>query len=263
MKPPVYDPNWSPEVHVLYEHDMQEIWDRRRAPQIWNLYHNQLDLYISLAGRVPLDILDVGCAQATLALKLAELGHRVTAVDIRQSFLDYAIGRYTHGEIEFVCGNAFDVDLNRQFDVVYANQILEHLVYPVEFTKRLKEFLRPGGLLVMTTPNGEYIKNKLPSYKELGNPKAWEHLQFFADGDQHFFAYTVNELNDIALSAGLQNVLIRWFETPWISGHMKLRYLQRLIPSSVQRALDRLFVRLPHAGRKFSHQLMVTGQRIK
>jgi 2-polyprenyl-6-hydroxyphenyl methylase/3-demethylubiquinone-9 3-methyltransferase len=261
MKPPVYNPEWTPEQKAIYVHDMQEIWDRKLAPQIWNLYHNQLDLYIGLAGDEPLDILDVGCAQATLALKLAERGHRVTAVDIRQSFLDYAASRYTHGDITFVCGNAFEVDIERKFDLVYANQILEHLVYPVEFTARLSQFLKPGGRLVMTTPNGEYLKNGLPTFTELGDPKDWEHLQFSADGDEHFFAYTVEELKTVAVDAGLQNVRASWFESPWMSGHMKFRYLHGFTPRGILRALDKMSVRLPLLGKKLTHQLLVVGER--
>ena len=80
MKPPQFDPSWPDDVFALYRHDMQEIWDRSIAPQIWNQYHNQLDLYRRISnGRGRLDILDVGCAQGTLALLLAEDGHNVCA----------------------------------------------------------------------------------------------------------------------------------------------------------------------------------------
>src|SRR5207342_664659 len=102
MIPPVYNPAWPDDVKALYRHDMQEIWDRRLTPQIWNQYHNQLDYYLGIAGDEPLSVLDVGCAQGTLALLLAERGHHVTAVDIRPQFLDYAKSRHTHGDIRFL-----------------------------------------------------------------------------------------------------------------------------------------------------------------
>src|SRR6185295_13416343 len=131
MKRPIFDPAWPADVQALYRHDVQEIWDPSIAPQIWNQYHNQLDLYCSLAdGRGQLDILDVGCAQATLALLLAERGHRVCAMDIRQQFLDYAASRHEHGVIRFVCGNAIDAAPGGAFDLIFANQLVEHLVYP-------------------------------------------------------------------------------------------------------------------------------------
>src|SRR6187397_3065764 len=102
MKPPVFDPTWPSDVQALYRHDVQEMWDRSIAPQIWNQYQNQLSIYCGLAdGSGPLDVLDVGCAQGTLALLLAERGHRVCAMDIRQQFLDYAASRHESGAIRF------------------------------------------------------------------------------------------------------------------------------------------------------------------
>jgi 2-polyprenyl-3-methyl-5-hydroxy-6-metoxy-1,4-benzoquinol methylase len=79
MRPPVFNPEWSEEVQAVYRHDVREVWDPTIARHVWNQYHNQLDLYLSLAeGRGRLNILDIGCAQATLALLLAERGHRVS-----------------------------------------------------------------------------------------------------------------------------------------------------------------------------------------
>lgn len=259
MKPPVFDPSWSEEVMALYRHDMQEIWDRRLAPHVWNQYHNQLDIYLGLAGDRPLDILDVGCAQGTLALLLAERGHRVTAVDLRQEFLTYAQSRHTHGDIRFHQANVLDEDVGGQYDLIFANQIVEHLVYPERLVERLKARMRPGGRLVMTTPNGDYLVNKLPSYRELGDPRQWEHLQFTADGDGHFYAYLREELEDVFRRVGFASVKARFFETPFVSGHMKLRYGHPWVPSSALRAADRLVLSVPGLARRLAHQLMVVG----
>lgn len=260
MKPPVFDDSWTEDLLALYQHDMQEIWDRSIAPQVWNQYHNQLDLYLSLASQKDvLDILDVGCAQGTLALKLAEVGHNVMAVDLRQEFLDYAESRYEYGEIEFVQGNVLELELDRSFDLIFANQIVEHLVYPDQLLSRLKACLKPGGMLVMTTPNCNYIKNTLPSFRELGDPKDWEHMQFTADGDGHFYAYFREELVELFEVAGFIEVQARFFESPMISGHMKVRYVHDYVPVQLLRMIDRIIVDTPWLGRKLTHQLMVTG----
>lgn len=260
MRPPVYDETWSDEVKRVYHHDMEELWDKSITPHIFNMYHAQLEMYKSLLPAGPCRVLDVGCAQATLGLLLAEAGHDVTVVDIRQGFLDYASSRWTHGTIRFLQGNIFEMDINETFDVVFANQIIEHLVYPAEFIEKLTSLLVPGGLLVMTTPNQSYVANALPSYTELGDPSQWEHLQFTADGDGHFFAYTKEELLQLFRGAGLQGVTCRGYETPWISGHIRFRYLHRLLPYRMLRSLDRLQQHLPLAGR-LCHQLIVSGTR--
>ncbi|MGH8106927.1 MAG: class I SAM-dependent methyltransferase, partial [Arenimonas sp.] len=259
MKPPVYSADWPEDVQALYRHDMQEIWDRRISPQIWNQYHNQLDYYLGIAGNEPLKILDVGCAQGTLALKLAELGHRVTAVDIRQQFLEYARSRHEDGDIQFLQANVLEDELPGDFDLIFANQIIEHLVYPAELLQRLKNLLKPGGRLVVTTPNGDYVKNGLPSYRDLGNPKDWEHMQFSADGDGHFYAYRSRELIDFFKASGFSEVKAKFFETPFISGHMKLRYLHGVTPTTLLRVADRSLLLMPWLRKKMTHQLLLMG----
>lgn len=262
MKPPVFDSAWPADVQALYDHDMREIWDRSIAPHVWNQYHNQLDIYCGLAGgRKGLDILDVGCAQGTLALLLAEQGHNVCAMDIRQQFLDYAALRHEHGNIRFVCGNVMENAPGGRFELIFANQIVEHLVYPVALVRRLAAWLKPGGRLVVTTPNADYVKNSLPSFGEIGDPGQHAHLQFSADADGHFFAYRAEELAAIFSAAGLQRIRVQLFETPWIAGHMKIRYLHHGLPVSLLRWLDRLTLRLPAFGQRLAHQLMAIGER--
>ena len=171
MKRPEQQSDWSAEVERLYHHDMQEIWNSKLAPQMWNQYHNQLRLYQAMVTDLkPATILDVGCAQGTLALKLAEAGYQVVANDLRPEFLEYAKSRYEHGDIEFIAGNVFELNLNRRFDLVFANQIIEHLVYPVEFLRQLSGLLNPAGHIIVTTPNHAYFKNDLPTYIGIGDP---------------------------------------------------------------------------------------------
>lgn len=263
MKAPVYDANWSEETKALYRHDVQEIWDPSINKHIWNQYHNQLELYLDLAGSPELagkkKILDVGCAQGTLALLLAERGHDVLALDLRPHFIEYAQTRYTHGQIRFLVGNALECELSERFDLIFANQIIEHLVYPERLIRKLESLLNSGGKIVVTTPNWHYIRSTLPSFKDIGDPSKLEHLQFTADGDGHFFAYKARELEQIFTTVNLEIIQSSVFESAFIAGHLKIRYLHRLAPVSLLRSLDRLALALP-LGRYFAHQLMVVGR---
>jgi 2-polyprenyl-3-methyl-5-hydroxy-6-metoxy-1,4-benzoquinol methylase len=264
MKPPVFNANWSEETKALYRHDIQEIWDASINRHVWNQYHNQLQLYLDLAG-IPKEagekkILDVGCAQGTLALLLAEMGHDVVALDLRPHFLEYAQSRYTHGRIRFVAGNAIECELDEGFDLIFANQVIEHLVYPKRLITRLKGLLNSGGRVVLTTPNWHYMRCKLPSFEEIGDPGQFAHLQFTADGDGHFFAYKASELERILLATGFEVIKSSFFETPFVSGHLKLRYLHPLIPLSMLRSLDRLALATP-AAHYLAHQLLIVAKQ--
>ena len=261
MKQPKYKQEWSDDVKALYKHDMEQYWDRSLSVHQWNQYKNLLDTYFEIAKTTSSNnILDVGCAQATLALLLAEHGQKVTAVDIRQEFLDYAESRYEEGNIKFIQGNALELKFDEKFDLIFANQIIEHLVYPVEMISGLLRLLNDEGVLVVSTPNWAYLKNTLPCFQELGNPKDWEHMQFTADGDGHFFAYKEEELHSIFREAGFSEINSHTFETPFVSGHMKVRFLHKLLPYSILKAFDHIFLRLPKIKVKLSHQLMIIAK---
>ncbi len=48
-------------------------------------------------------------------------------------------------------------------DVVMASEVLEHVPSPPRFIAILKRMLRPGGTLVLTTPNAEHLQPGVPS----------------------------------------------------------------------------------------------------
>jgi 2-polyprenyl-3-methyl-5-hydroxy-6-metoxy-1,4-benzoquinol methylase len=260
MKRPQLDPAWPPEVVEVYRNDLRESWDRDIERHSYNSYQNQLALYQRLIERYGAQsVLDVGCAQATLAMLLAESGRQVVAVDIRQPFLDYAKTRYERGDIDFLVANIFERPPLGTFDLVFANQIIEHLVYPAELLRILSAYVKPGGVMVISTPNHDYFRSSLPSYTDLGDPKQHEHRQFSAGGGDHFFAYTEEELRAAAREAGLEVAEMIYFETPFISGHFLVRYLHRLLPVALLHGLDHLALRV--APRKLAHQLCMVARR--
>lgn len=261
MKRPIRNPDWDQETLALYQHDVEQSWEPNLIPHVYRCYQNQLAEYKALVAAPPLRILDIGCAQGTLALELAEAGHDVTAVDIRENFLDYARSRHQAGKIRFLCANILEEDIDGHYDVVFANQIIEHLVYPERLLARLRERLAAGGRLVVATPNHAYFINRLPCFRELGDPAQWEDRQFTADGDGHFYLYTAEELSEAFRNVGFSETRLKYFETPFISGHYKLRYLHRFLPLPILKALDRGALSIPLLARKLAHQMMIVARR--
>jgi len=112
--------------------------------------HSHL-LRLALADR-PQRVLDVGCSSGYLARPLAASGARVSGIE-----LDPAAAAEARSVCEEVLvGDVESMDLpfdDGSFDVVLGGDVVEHLRDPGATLARLRPLLRPGGRLVLTTPN--------------------------------------------------------------------------------------------------------------
>jgi SAM-dependent methyltransferase len=52
-----------------------------------------------------------------------------------------------------------------KFDCVLAIEVLEHVEKDVQFIHEVSRVLKPGGVFLMTTPNGESVKNTNPDHR--------------------------------------------------------------------------------------------------
>jgi SAM-dependent methyltransferase len=91
---------------------------------------------------------------------LAGRFERSIGLDVSRRRLDELAGGRTDGwEFrEADLNEAFPLD--REFaDVIIANQVIEHILDPLQFAGEIHRVLRPGGRCVITTPNIRYLKN--------------------------------------------------------------------------------------------------------
>ncbi len=54
---------------------------------------------------------------------------------------------------------------SRSFDVVVAVEVLEHIERDADFLTEVARILKPGGVFLMTTPNGNSVENTNPDHK--------------------------------------------------------------------------------------------------
>jgi len=96
-------------------------------------------------------VLELGAGTGALSLRLADLGFEVTAVDyVADNF------KVSHERISF-----FQADLNQEwseaergkYDAVLGVEIIEHLENTRHFVRLMRAALKPGGRLMITTPN--------------------------------------------------------------------------------------------------------------
>ena len=97
-------------------------------------------------------VLDVGCSSGYLARPLAAQGNTIVGLELdpeAASEADAFCERVLVGDVE-----TMELPLEREsFDVVLCGDIVEHLRDPRAALARLRLLLRPGGRLVVSTPN--------------------------------------------------------------------------------------------------------------
>ncbi len=168
-------------------------------------------------------VLDVACAQGNFALLLAETGFTVTALDLSEEFLAYAKKKYTHGEVEFVHANVMDYRAEIPFDTVICGEVIEHVAFPKDLLAAAARNLKPGGHLILTTPNGDEWGSPLKTYSQIDDVSALIPRQFhFGD---HLFLYTAEELSGLLLEAGFEVVETIKFNSSYLSQLKGIRYL--------------------------------------
>jgi len=75
-----------------------------------------------------------------------------------------------------------DFSINH-FDLIIANHILEHLLKPINIFNKINSFLKPGGILFLSTPNGTCLNFRLVK-------KKWRHLI----PNEHIFLFNEKSL---------------------------------------------------------------------
>ena len=126
-------------------------------PRYKSRYTKVMKLYAEVAGPPPIDLLDIGGGQfATLATAL--WGDRATMADVGGKNYDYLRDQGVRTVEWNLCDDSSPFD--GEFDVVIFSEVIEHLPLPGHvILERLKDALRPGGVMICTTPNLYRLRN--------------------------------------------------------------------------------------------------------
>jgi len=136
-------------------------------------------------------LLDVGCGGGRLLNRMKKRGWQVEGTDFDEQAAQRVASRYgitTHvGDLP-QCGLPDDT-----FDAIVLSQAIEHLYDPKTTLRECLRILKPGGLLVMTTPNAHSI-----GATEFGASwRGWE-------APRHLHLFTVVALSNLTQQAGFE-----------------------------------------------------------
>ena len=147
-------------------------WEYETGKRILASYAERLG---PLAGK---DVLDIGCGLGGKSAAYAQDGARVTGVDIEKRNIERSIAyaRACGAPAQFLAGDAERLPFgDGAFDLVIANDSIEHFCDPAAAMRELARVLRPGGsLFLFFTPWRSPLGSHLYDY--IHTP--WCHLIF-------------------------------------------------------------------------------------
>ena len=122
------------------------------------------------------NILDLGCGAGVFSGLLSVVGP-VTGVDLSITAANEGAARFP--AVQYLAGDAFSVQLSENaFDLLVLQEVIEHVNDQIELINRCYELLKPGGYLLVTTPNSKiaHYSGKMAAAKKRGRLQPIENL---------------------------------------------------------------------------------------
>jgi 2-polyprenyl-3-methyl-5-hydroxy-6-metoxy-1,4-benzoquinol methylase len=147
-------------------------------------------------------MLDVGCGNGRYLSTMRKLGWQVQGVE----FSEDGVRVCRKAELPVHHGDLASAGFpDASFDLITVRHVIEHIPEPHPFMAELSRILKPGGLLVIETPNGDALG------------RTWFGPNWFAnDVPRHLILYAPANLALLAGRHGLQQVSLVMDTTPKI-----------------------------------------------
>lgn len=202
-----YSPNDN-SISVAFENTPEEILEQTfdLAEATWG----------RLGGK---ELLDFGCGIGGLCKVAKRRGLRVEGIEadaIARKRAYSSANLQPYGSLdEFRESRA-----NSVFDIITMWDVIEHLREPWKVLENLADFLKPGGLMLLSTPNAGSLRSRI-----LG--KRWENMA----NPTHFYYFTRKSLTAVLRRAGFHEATELRFPVHYPEHGMARRVLQQGLTS--------------------------------
>lgn len=102
-------------------------------------------------------VLDAGCGTGYGSAELAGVAAQVVGFDVAREAIDDARSRFSRAGLHFTVASGGSMPFATEaFDLVVAFEVIEHLEDQRGFLKECARVLKPGSLLIVSSPNRLY-----------------------------------------------------------------------------------------------------------
>ncbi len=160
------------------------------------LHRRKADTSVRYLPAVPQGrVLDVGCGAGEWLVLMRELGWQVEGVDFDRSAVDVAV----RNGLQVRCGSLEQQNYpTDSFDAVTLNHVIEHVPEPLATVRECLRVLKPGGKLVVLTPNSSSLSHRC--FKN-----NWRGLE----PPRHLHIFSMRAMRSLLETAGFQQVVLR------------------------------------------------------
>lgn len=170
-------------------------------------------------------VLDVGCGGGYFLRICSKLGAAVQGVEPSPVAADQARSQ----GFPVFNGMLDDFTTDERFDIITANQVLEHVPDPVATLEKMKSLLAPGGMIWLAVPNGDCIWAEKLGWQ-------WDG----ADLPFHLLHFGPRSIATAAEKAGLSVKNLYTESVPWIVAYTRQKHLRTRY--FIPRKLSALFI---------------------
>ena len=200
MKKSVFQPSWVKSTKSTRFHQLRKYFENR-------------------------DVLDIGCAVGYkkddwMHKNIKVVSKSICGVDLDKN----AVQEISDMGYDVSYADAQSFNLNKQFELVHAGELIEHLENPGGFLSSAKNHLSENGRLLITTPNGLRVSNFL--YASTGGLQVnFQHTCWFCE-------YTISTLMQ---RVGLEVEEVGYLKHETFNSFRKLALMVRswILPSRV------------------------------
>lgn len=207
-----YELQYTPDEIAFFHAKLEQRW-------------HALQSMLPRRSDAPVSLLDVGCGEGFALAHFREKGWNVRGFDFSSAGVE---SKNPSCRDALVTGDVFglleaEIASGRQYDVVWLQNVLEHVIDPVHLLQSLRQLVAPDGVAVVTVPNDCSIVQRA----------AMQHghidSAFWVAPPDHLSYFDTDSLKSIALHTRWDPALVMGdFPVDWLLFHPGSNYIRDL-----------------------------------